>query len=140
MDSPIPDILFANLSCKHHGLLSLANGAGLRFEGLPNPVAGKRYFNPNTNPSVAEAVEHWIETKRGTVNPQTISGYRPLLKIIVGPLRQGTPQERAHYALTGKKRRYDTKLLEMHGPYKVSEFTTAQLRRWHNPILRSVKA
>lgn len=57
-------------------------------DALVAEVTGERYFNPNTNPNVAEVVEHWIETKRGTVKPQTISGYRPLRKIIVGPLLQ----------------------------------------------------
>lgn len=109
-------------------------------DALVAEVSGERYFNPNTNPSVAEVVEHWLETKRGTVKPQTISGYKPLLKIIVGPLLQGTPQERVHYALTGEKPKHDTKLLEMLGPYKVSELTTAQLRRWHSLVRAEVGA
>ena len=62
----------------------------------------------------------------------------PLLKNIVGPLLQGTPQERARYALTGRKAHRDTKLLQMLGSFKVSELTTAQLRRWHNLIRTEV--
>lgn len=103
-------------------------------------IAGECYFNPNTNPTVAEAVEHWIEVKRGMVKRQTIRGYQPLLKIIVGPILQGTPQERVHYALTGEKPHRDTKLLLMLGDYKVSELTTAQLRRWHNLVREEVGA
>jgi integrase len=103
-------------------------------------VMGERYFNPNTNPTVAEVVDHWVEVKRGTVKRQTIAGYRPLLKIVVGPLLQGTPQERVHYAITGEKPHRDTKLLEMLGPYKVSELTTAQLRRWHALVREEVGA
>lgn len=103
-------------------------------------VMGERYFNPNTNPTVAEVVEHWVEVKRGTVKRQTMRGYAPLLKIIVGPLLQGSPQERVHYALTGEKRSRDTKLLEMLGSYLVSELTTAQLRRWHSLVREEVGA
>ena len=88
---------------------------------------GERYFNPNTNPTVAEVVDHWLENKRGTVKPQTIRGYLPLIKNIVGPLLQGTPQERVHYALTGEKPHRDSKLLLMLGDYKVSELTTAHI-------------
>lgn len=102
--------------------------------------AGERYFNPNSNPTVAEVVEHWIEVKRGLVKSQTIRGYRPLLKIIVGPLLQGTPQERVHHALTGEKPHRDTKLLLMLGDHKVSALTTAQLRRWHNLVRDEVGA
>lgn len=29
--------------------------------------AGERYYNPNTNPTVAESVDHWLENKRGSV-------------------------------------------------------------------------
>lgn len=103
-------------------------------------VMGERYFNPNTNPTVTEAVDHWVEVKRGIVKRQTMRGYQPLLKIIVGPLLQGTPQERVHFALTGEKPHRDTKLLEMLGPFKVSELTTAQLRRWHSLVREEVGA
>mgnify|MGYP001089679154 CR=1 FL=1 len=96
--------------------------------------AGERYFNPNTNPTVAEAVDHWLENKRGTVKPQTIRGYLPLLKNITGPILQGSPQEKVHYALTGEKPHRDAKVLQMLGNFKVSELTTAQLRRWHNLV------
>lgn len=102
--------------------------------------AGERYFNPNTNPTVAEVVDHWLENKRGSVKPQSIAGYRPLLKNIVGPILQGTPQDRVHYALTCEKPHRDSKLLLMLGGYKVSELTTAQLRRWHSLIRLEVGA
>lgn len=107
-------------------------------EELMQTVAGERYFNPNTNPTLAEAAEHWCETKRGSVKAQTMRGYAPLLKIIVGPLLQGTPQERAHHALTGEKPRHDTKLLLMLGEYRVSGLMTAQLRQWHTLVCREV--
>ena len=96
--------------------------------------AGERYFNPNVNPTVAEVVDHWLENKRGTVKPQTIREYLPLLKNITGPILQGSPQEKVHYALTAEKPHRDTKLLQMLSTFKVSELTTAQPRRWHNLV------
>jgi len=107
---------------------------------LATQVAGERYFNPNTNPTVAEAVDHWLEVKRGTVKRQTIQGYQPLIRNIVGPILDGTSQERVHYALTGEKPHRDTKLLQMLGPFLVSELTTAQLRRWHSLVREEVGA
>ncbi|GHB05769.1 integrase [Algimonas arctica] len=103
-------------------------------------LAGERYFNANINPSVAEVADHWLDAKRGSVKAQTIKGYQPLLKIIVGPLLQGTPQERAHHALTGEKPSRDTKLLLMLGEHKISALTTAQLRQWHNLVRKEVGA
>jgi len=92
---------------------------------------GERYFNPNTNPTVAEIVDHWRDMKRGTVKAQTLRGYETHLRVIVGPMLQGTAQERVHYALTGDKPHRDAKLLKMLGDFNVSELNTGQLRRWH---------
>jgi len=103
-------------------------------DALAVTFIGERYFNPNTNPTVAEVVDHWLDNKRGSVKAQTIRGYLPLLKNITGPILQGTPQEKVHYALTGEKPSRESKLLQMLGPFKVSELTTAQLRRWHSLI------
>ena len=103
-------------------------------DALAATFAGERYFNPNTNPSVAEVVDHWLDNKRGSVKAATIRGYLPLLKNISGGVLQGSPQEKVHFALTGEKPNRDAKVLQMLGPYKVSELTTAQLRRWHGVV------
>lgn len=68
-------------------------------------VAGERCFNPNTNPTVVEVIDHWREIKRRTIKRQALKGYEPHLKIIVYPILQGTLQERVHHALTGGSRR-----------------------------------
>lgn len=103
-------------------------------EALAATFVGERYFNPNTQPTVAEVVDHWLDNKRGSVKAATIRGYLPLLKNISGGVLQGTPQEKVHFALTGEKPNRDTKVLQMLGPYKVSELTTAQLRHWHGVV------
>jgi len=103
-------------------------------DALLNQYNGGKYYNPNTNPTVLEVSQHWLENKRGQIKQQTLNGYRPLLKIITGPLLDGTPKERAHFALTGEKPSRDTKVLQMLGHFKISELTTAQLRQWHNLV------
>ena len=99
-----------------------------------------RYFNPNTNPTVLEVSQHWLDNKRGNIKPQTIHSYKPLMKIITGPLLQGTPKERGHFALTGEKPNANTPVLQMLGHFKVSELQTSQLRRWHNQVREEVGA
>lgn len=96
--------------------------------------SGDRYFDYGSNPTVCEVADHWLEAKRGTIKPQTVKSYKCHLVPIVGPLLQGTAQERAINALTGDKPHRDSKLLLMLGDFKVSELTTAQLRRWHGLV------
>jgi len=96
--------------------------------------AGENYFNPNTNPTIREVANHWLEAKRGTIKPQTVKSYKCHLVPIIGPLLQGTPQERGLHAVTGMTRNRNSKQLLMLGDYKVSELTTAQLRRWHGVV------
>lgn len=103
-------------------------------------IAGERYYNPNMDPTIAEVVDHWRQNKAGQVKAQTMRGYAPLLKIIVGPLLQGTPRQRAHHQLTGEKPHRDSKLLLMLGDETVSGLQTAQLRKWHNLVREEVGA
>lgn len=109
-------------------------------DALLQQYNGGRYFNPNTNPTVLEVAQHWLDTKQGNIKQQTVEGYRPLLKIITGPLLQGTPKERAHFAITGEKPSRNTPVLQMLGAFKVSELQTALLRRWHNQVREEVGA
>ncbi len=116
-----------------------AEAEGYR-DALIAEVSRERYFNPNTDPTVADAVDHWRSTKRGTVKARTFKGYEPLLRIITGPLLQGTPKERARYTETGIKPHRDTKLLKMLGKVKVSGLQTAQVRQWHTLVRHEVGA
>jgi hypothetical protein len=77
--------------------------------------AGSKYFNPNANPTVSDAVDHWLSIKAGQVKPQTLRCYSTLLKTIIGPLPQGTAQERIHHAQTGQRPNRESKLLKMMG-------------------------
>lgn len=101
-------------------------------------MKGQRYFNPNANPTVAEAVAHWLEIKAPDIKPQTRKTYGTLTRLITGPLLQGTPQERAAFTETGLKPRHDAKVLQMLGAKKLSELTTAEIRVWHATVREEV--
>lgn len=103
-------------------------------EALMAEFAGDTYFDFSSNPTIREVAGHWLEAKRGTIKPQTVKSYKCHLVPIIGPLLQGTPQERGLHAITNIKPNKDAKLLLMLGDYKVSELTTAQLRRWHGLV------
>ena len=102
-------------------------------EVLRAEFAGGEYWNANVNPTVREVAAHWLEAKRGTIKPQTEKSYKCHLVPIIGPLLQGTAQERGLHATMDIKP-HGAKLLLMLGDYKVSELTTAQLRRWHGVV------
>jgi integrase len=84
-------------------------------------------------PTVAEAVDHWLEVKQGQVRSRTFAGYADGAKHIVGPLLSGTAKQRAHYTLTGA-RPGGTKLVPLLGDTKLSELTTGDIRSWHMTI------
>ncbi|MBJ2153782.1 site-specific integrase [Paracoccus sp. IB05] len=101
-------------------------------------MKGQRYFNPNANPTVAEAVTHWLGVKTPDIKPQTRKTYAILTRIITGPLLQGSPKERAVFTETGVKPHRDAKILQMLGPKKLSELTTAEIRAWHATVREEV--
>lgn len=101
-------------------------------------MQGKRYFNPGTNPTVAEAVEHWLGLKATDIKPQTLKTYRILCRSITGPLLQGTPKERAAFTETGVKPHRDAKVLQLLGHRKLSDLSTAEIRQWHGTIREEV--
>ncbi|WP_449045668.1 hypothetical protein [Paracoccus versutus] len=97
-------------------------------------MQGRRYFNPGSNPTVAEAVAHWLDLKAADIKPQTLKTYRILCRCITGPLLQGTPKERAAFTEAGVKPYRDAKVLQMLGHRKLSELTTAEIRLWHATV------
>lgn len=84
--------------------------------------AGGRYFNPIANPTVSDAVEHWLSIKAGQVGRNS------------GAFRDDLAAQR------GEKPHRDAKLLKMLGDCKVSALTTAQLRQWHTLVRDEVRA
>ncbi len=80
--------------------------------------------------TVAEAVDHWLEVKRGQIRRRTLLGYLVAAKHIKGPLLSGTSKQRAHHTLTGEKPE-GAKLIRLIGEVRLSELTTADIRAWH---------
>lgn len=101
-------------------------------------MQGRRYFNPGTNPTVAQAVDHWLDLKAADLKPQTLKTYRILCRNITGPILDGTPKERAIFTATGAKPHRDAKVLQMLGHRPISDLTTAEIRIWHGQIREAV--
>ena len=96
-------------------------------------MAEGTWVEPKTIPTVAEAVEHWLADRRGKVKATTLAGYAAVCKAIAGPLLDGTKQERADFAQTGKKPR-GARFIHLLGPLKLDQLSTAAIRTWHRTI------
>ena len=105
---------------------------------LMNELHAGTYVDPDTVPTVAEATRHYLENRRTEVKPSTLSGYEVVAKNIIGPLLEGTTQERAEYAMTGELPRKDARLLQMLGHVPLNELSTAQIRNWHRIVMEQV--
>jgi hypothetical protein len=88
------------------------------------------YSPDRKTPTVAEAVDHWLDVKRGQIRRRTLLGYLVAVKHIKGPLLSGTSRQRAEHTLTGMKPE-GAKLISLIGEVRLSEFTTADIRAWH---------
>jgi len=96
------------------------------------------YVDPKRAPTVAEAVEHFLDNRSTEVKPSTLYGYRVVAKVITGPLLDGTVRERSDYAITGKLPRRDARLLRMLGAVSTAELATADIRNWHRTVAEHV--
>lgn len=91
-------------------------------------------FQPQKKPpTIAEAFDYWLDNRKGEIKPHTLSVYETCRSYIVGPLLQGTSQERAEYAINGKAPE-GCKLITMLGNIKVTELSTADIRAWHKQL------
>jgi len=75
------------------------------------------YSNPRTAPTIAEAIDHWLETKASRVKANTIASCRIVAAHIRGGRLQAVP---------------------ILGPMKVADLTTATIRRWHAALADEV--
>ena len=105
---------------------------------LVSEVLAGSYVDPNKVPTVAKATEHYLDNRKSEVKSSTLHGYAVVAKNIIGPLLEGTQQERAEYAMTGELPRKDARLLLMLGHVPLNELTTAQIRNWHRIIIEHV--
>lgn len=134
---------FVNYRCPDTGARKLPSFATKReaeakVAALTAAVSGGTYVDPRRVPTISEAVSHWLESREADVKPNTVGGYKVVLKNITGPILEGTPEQRRHFALTGEKPHRDTKLHRMLGEVKVNELTTAEIRKWHRKLQEMV--
>lgn len=103
---------------------------------LSSVVTGS-YTTGKNELTVAQAVEHWLESRRGEVKGVTWKGYRHIANYIIGPLLAGTPLQRQAFTLRGEKPR-DAVTLEMLGAIRIADLTTADIRRWHGLLTHQI--
>ncbi len=106
----------------------------LPFATSSSPASSSGTYAPNRKvPTVAEAIDHWLEVKQSQVRRRTFEGYAEGTRHIVGSLLSGTPKQRAHCTLTGVRPERTT-LIPLLGGTKLSELTTGDIRAWHMTI------
>lgn len=88
------------------------------------------YVDEKTVPTVAEAIDHWLEDKASKVKDNTLIGYKVVVAHVRGPFLIGSRQDRGEFTLTGEKPA-GGRLLPMLGAVKLSDLTTAEIRAWH---------
>ena len=87
-------------------------------------------------PTLAEATDYWLDSKKGVINDHTHHAYKQVAKdYIIGPMFKGTRKDKYEYAMSGKKPA-GAKLIPMLNPNtKIDEITTAEIRMWQQRIL-----
>jgi integrase len=109
-----------------------------RDELLSSLVTGT-YAATKTELTVAQAVEHWLESRRTQVKAGTLRSYQQAVGYVLGPLLVGTRLQRHAFARTGVKP-VSGELIEMLGPRPVAELTTADIRQWHATLTAQVSS
>lgn len=100
-------------------------------------VEGGTFTDRRTAPTVAQAVDHWLQSREGQVKASTMLGYRIVGAIITGPLLSGTRKERAMFTRTGEKPK-GAELFPLLGAVRTTDLTTAQIRQWHAALKEQV--
>jgi integrase len=97
-------------------------------------VAEGSYVDERKAPTVAKAIDHWLETKEGGVKPSTLKGYKVSVNgAIRGPLLIGTKQERADYTESGIAPK-GARFVKLLGHVKLTDLNTAMIRVWHRTV------
>jgi integrase len=108
-------------------------------DAILSSVVTGTYAAAQTELTVAQAVERWLENRRTQVKPGTWRSYQQAIGYIVGPLLVGTRLQRHAFARTGVKP-VSGEFIEMLGPRPVSALTTADIRQWHTTLTAQVSA
>jgi integrase len=108
-------------------------------DALVASVVNGTYAEVQTNLTVAEVVNYWLDNRRGEVKPATWESYQQAAGYIVGPLLVGTKLERHLYARTRAKPE-GAGLIDMLGARPIADLTTADIRAWHKTLIAQVSA
>lgn len=95
------------------------------------------YVDQKAVPTVRDAVDNWLADREGEVKEHTMEYYRRMGVYIAGPLLSGTAEQRCEYTITGKLPE-GCSLLPMLGDKKISDLTTAHIRRWYKQLSKEV--
>jgi integrase len=106
-------------------------------DALIASVVTGTYAESQTNLTVAEVVQYWLDNRRGEVKPATSESYQQAAGYIVGPLLIGTKLERHLYARTGEIRE-GAQFIDMLGQRLIADLTTADIRSWHKTLIAQV--
>lgn len=97
-------------------------------------VAEGSYVDERKAPTVAQAIDHWLETKNGAVKPSTLKGYKVSVNgAIRGPLLIGTKQQRADFTESGIAPK-SARFIKLLGHVKLTDLNTAMIRQWHRTV------
>lgn len=97
-------------------------------------VAQGNYTDERKAPTVAQVIDHWLETKVGTVKSSTLKGYKVSVNgAIHGPLLIGTKQERADWTEKGIAPK-GARFIKLLGHVKLTDLNTAMIRAWHRTV------
>ncbi|MET3663138.1 tyrosine-type recombinase/integrase [Aquamicrobium ahrensii] len=97
-------------------------------------VAENSYVDERKAPTVAQAIDYWLQTKTGAVKASTLKGYLTVVNgAIRGPLLIGTKQERADYTEKGIAPK-NARFLKLLGHVKLPDLSTAMVRVWHRVV------
>jgi integrase len=98
-------------------------------------LAEGSYVDERKAPTIAQAIDHWLEDKQGKVKPSTLKGYKVVANgAIRGPLLIGTKQQRADYTERGIVPK-GARFMKLLGDIKLTELNTAMIRQWHRSIV-----
>jgi integrase len=87
--------------------------------------------------TVAQAIEHWLQNRQGSVKHATWRGYRQTARYVVGPLLIGTACERRRATMCSSVPPHSP-TEEMLGTKRVLDLTTADIRSWHQRVATHV--
>jgi integrase len=111
----------------------------MRDAMLASVVTGA-YSAVQTDLTVAQAMQYWLENRGRQVKTGTWDSYRQVVvTYVVGPLLVGTKWERYRFSRLGS-RREGAQFVEMLGTVRVGDLTTADIRTWHTTLTAQVSS